>query len=103
MKKIISLMLFALMLVSLMPSALADRREDKSEPIDNFHVYKWISNSASNEVAVLTVNAGERGYVVISVTSEENYEKALDVARSLLATEPTELNGTPFAYLRAKV
>ena len=101
MKKLISSMLVLMFVFATLVSA--ERREVMSEPIDDFRVFKWISTYASNEVAVLTVNSGERGYVVISVTSEEAYVRALDIARDLLKSEPTELFGTHFAYVRAEV
>ncbi len=104
MNKTISLLLTGLMLTMLMAvSVSATRTLDTDKPIADFNVYRGFDDNAPNTVVVLTVNAGEHGYVVISVTDEDKYAHALDIARGLLGTEPTELNGTPFAYVRAEV
>ena len=101
MKKLIGILLvLSLLLVS---TALAGRSEDKTEPITNFHVFKWVSQYAPNEVAVLTVNSGERGYAVISATTEAKYSEGLAIAKKLLGTEPDQTHGTRFAYRRAKI
>ena len=81
MKKLLGILLVLSLLAS---PVFAGRTEDKTEPITNFHVFKWISNYAPNEVAVLTVNAGERGYAVISATTEEKYSEGLAIAKNAL-------------------
>lgn len=101
MKKLFGILLVLGLLLA--PSAFALREEDKSNPIANFNVYKRVSPYASNEVAVLTVNSGQRGYVTISVTTEDKYAEGLAIARILLKTKPDQLYGTKFAYRRARI
>ena len=99
MKKLISLLLVLLLL----PSVLAMRTEDKTEPINNFKVLKWISNLAPNSVVVVTINAGEKGYVVISATSQDKYAEGVELAKTLVNTAPTQVHGTKFALVRARI
>ena len=99
MKKLISLLL----VLFLIPAVSAERSVDKSEPITDFQVYKWVSSYAANTVSVLTVESGERGYVVISSTTEEGYVRGLKIAKSLIGTEPDQVRGTRFAYVTAEI
>jgi len=101
MKKLLGILLVLSLMLS--PVVFAGRNLDKTEPIADFKVYKWVSQYAPNTVAVLTVNAGERGYAVISATTEDKYVEGLAIAKELLETEPDQLRGTKFAYRRADI
>lgn len=104
MKKIALGLIAMLLLVSLTTPVLAERAEDKTAPIANFKVFKWVNQYiAPNEVVVLTVNSGQRGYVVISATTEDKYSEGLAIAKKLLKTTPTQTHGTKFAYIRARI
>lgn len=101
MKKITySLVLLALLII---PTVIASREEDRATPISNFKVYKWISAYAPDEVAVLTVNSGERGYVVISTTTEDKYARGIEIAKRMIKTSPNQIHGTKFSYITIKI
>lgn len=98
MKKAIVVLVLTLMLIT---SVTAHRDLDRSEPLgEDCKVYKYISNEAKNKVAGVVVRSGEKCYLSIDATSESNYVKLLEIAKELRHTEPTQLRGTWFAYVR---
>ena len=103
MKKIMSILMAVIILTTILPAVIAARSEDKDNQIGDFRVYKWVSNFAENKVVVYSINGGERGVIVIDITREDLYEAALEEAKKLLNTPPTEYSsahGTPFAIAR---
>lgn len=100
MKKLIALVL---MLVILTTSVMATRIHDEERDIEGFKVFKWVSAFASNKIVVHSINGGERGTIVIDIVREDLYEEALEAAKKLMKTEPTEYSkthGTPYAISR---
>ena len=108
MKKIISILLLAVLLMSLSvlaaPAQKGQKTLDSTDPLgDKFDVYLWFSQDADSEVVVLTVKSGASGYVVIKAGNEQQYAKGLKLAKQMIKAKPNQIHGTKFAYLRERI